>query len=134
MPFAAALSTSPDTTQAVEETCAQALPKLGGPPDLALVFFSPHHGGAAAELTAALHAKLDAACLLGCQGEAIAGNGREVENDPALSLSSPSKNSLLQEWSRSTPSLKPSCTRCVHAKNQKPTAALAARLWNWQLA
>src|SRR5437764_842389 len=93
MPFAAALSTSPDTTQAVEETCAQALPKLGGPADLALVFFSPHHGGAAAELTALLHAKLGAACLLGCQGEAIAGNGREVENEPALSL-------WLARWSR----------------------------------
>ena len=87
------MSTSPDTTQAVEETCAQALPRLGGPADLALVFFSPHHAAAAAELTALLHAKLGSACLLGCQGEAIAGNGREVENDPALSL-------WLARWSR----------------------------------
>jgi small ligand-binding sensory domain FIST len=86
MPFAAALSTSSDTMQAVDQTCAEALARLGGKADLALVFFSPHHGAAANELVTALQVKLGSACLLGCQGEAIVSNEREVEDGPALSL------------------------------------------------
>jgi small ligand-binding sensory domain FIST len=86
MPFASALSTSADTSQAVEEACAQALMTLGGQPDLALVFFSPHHTAVAGELATILQGKLRSACLLGCQGESIVGNDREIENAPALSL------------------------------------------------
>jgi small ligand-binding sensory domain FIST len=86
MPFASALSTSPDTPQAVDEACAQALLAVGGQPDLALVFFSPHHAAVAADLATILQGKLGSACLLGCQGESIVGNDREIENSPALSL------------------------------------------------
>ena len=86
MPFAAALSTAPQSLQAVDEVCGRALPTLDGRPDLALVFFSPHHAPAADELAARLQPQLEARCLVGCQGEAIVGNEREVENGPALSL------------------------------------------------
>jgi small ligand-binding sensory domain FIST len=59
---------------------------LDGPADLAMVFFSPHHAAAVDDLGPRLQANLSNACLLGCQGEAIVGNDREIENSPALSL------------------------------------------------
>jgi small ligand-binding sensory domain FIST len=93
MPFSSLLSTSPNTLQAGDEVCARALDDLGGRADLALVFFSPHHSGAAEELAARLHAALGSGCLLGCQGEAIVSNDREVEGEPALSL-------WLARWSK----------------------------------
>jgi small ligand-binding sensory domain FIST len=93
MPFAAALSTAPETTQAVAEAVAQASQALAGPPDLALVFFSPHHADAAAAIGNGLQGRLDSAVVLGCQAEAVVGNDREVENGPALSL-------WLAKWAR----------------------------------
>jgi small ligand-binding sensory domain FIST len=95
MPFAAALSTVPDTLRAVDEAVAQATGHLAAraPADLALVFFSPHHAAAVDELATRLQTQLGAACLIGCQGEAIVGNDREIENGPALSL-------WLAKWSK----------------------------------
>jgi small ligand-binding sensory domain FIST len=86
MPFAAALSLLPQTSQAVAEVCAGVAGPLGGPPDLALAFFSPHHLGSALDLAEALQQKLAPRCLLGCVGETVVGNGREVEQAPAVSL------------------------------------------------
>ena len=93
MPFAAALSTSSDSLRAADEVSARALADLHGKPDLAFVFFSPHHTSVAAEMATRLHEALGPGCLLGCQGEAIVGNDREVENGPALSL-------WLARWNR----------------------------------
>src|ERR1700722_16582782 len=93
MPFSAALSTSPKTGEAAEDVCARALADLGGRPDLTFVFFSPHHTAAAAEMATRLQSALGARCLLGCQGEAIVGNGREIEDGPALSL-------WLESWAK----------------------------------
>jgi small ligand-binding sensory domain FIST len=86
MPFAAAVSTAPDTSQAIDAVCRPALAQLGGPPDLALLFFSPHHLAAADILAAAARQQLGARCLLGCVGESIIGNDREIEDEPAVSL------------------------------------------------
>ncbi len=86
MPFAAALSTNSETLAALDEACAAALGQFQGRPDLALLFFSPHHRDAAAQLGAAAQQRLAARCLLGCPGESIVGNDREVERGPALSL------------------------------------------------
>jgi small ligand-binding sensory domain FIST len=86
MPFAAAVSTTPHTPEAFDAVCAPALAQLGGRPDLALLFFSPHHLAAAESLAAAARERLGASCLLGCVGESIVGNGREVEDEPAVSL------------------------------------------------
>jgi small ligand-binding sensory domain FIST len=93
MPFAAALSTARDTPKALDEVCAQTGSALGGPADLALVFFSPHHAPAVADIGMRLQTQLGDALLLGCQGEAIVGNDREVEDGPALSL-------WLAKWAR----------------------------------
>ncbi len=86
MPFAAALSTATDSRQALDEVCAQALAQLQGTPDLALLFYSPHHRAATAGLATAAQERLGGRCLLGCPGESIVGNDREIERAPALSL------------------------------------------------
>jgi small ligand-binding sensory domain FIST len=86
MSFAAALSTAPETSQAVEEAATRALRLLDGAPQLALAFFSPHHNDAAEELARRLQEQLGKCCLLGCSGEAVVGNDQEIEGAPAFSL------------------------------------------------
>jgi small ligand-binding sensory domain FIST len=86
MPFAAALSTHPELTQALEEVCSLTQDRLGGAPDLAIVFYSSQHLAQADDLVAEVRQRLTPRILLGCPGEAIVGNDREVENGPALAL------------------------------------------------
>jgi len=86
MPFAAAVSTEPVTARALDTVCAAARTQLQAAPDLAILFFSPHHLGAADLLAATAQQQLGARCVLGCVGESIIGNDREVEDGPALSL------------------------------------------------
>jgi small ligand-binding sensory domain FIST len=86
MPFSAALSTARESTRALDEICKRALGELQGAPDLAFLFFSPHHAAEAATLAASAQARLGARCLLGCSGEAIVGNDQEIERQPAMSL------------------------------------------------
>jgi small ligand-binding sensory domain FIST len=86
MPFAAAVSTEGATARALDAVCRSALPDLAGRPDLALLFFSPHHLAAAELLIASAQQQLGARCLIGCVGESIIGNEREIEGQPALSL------------------------------------------------
>jgi small ligand-binding sensory domain FIST len=93
MPFAAALSLAPDSKLALEQVCAQALGALKGPPDLALLFYSPHHLPGMADLGPLAHQSLQAKCFLGCPGETIIGNDQEIEEGPAMSL-------WLAKWSR----------------------------------
>jgi small ligand-binding sensory domain FIST len=68
------------------EACTRALETVAGAPDLALVFFSPHHAGAADQIAALARQHLAPRCLLGCNGESIVGNDQEIEQQPALSL------------------------------------------------
>src|SRR5262249_6709480 len=82
MPFAAALSTCPDP---LDEVCSVLAGKLSRP-DLAVAFLSPHHADRADVLAAGLQERLAPRALLGCIGEAIIGNEREVEEQPALSV------------------------------------------------
>jgi small ligand-binding sensory domain FIST len=84
MPFAAALSTAPNTQNAVTEACEQAVAALSGPPDLACLFYSTHHAEGIETVNAAARRVLQPRCLLGCSGESIVGNGEEVERRPAV--------------------------------------------------
>jgi small ligand-binding sensory domain FIST len=86
MPFTAVLSTAAQTARALEEVCGRAREQLPGEVHLALVFFSPHHARAAAPIAEALRLRLAPRCLLGCSAEAVIGNDREIEQQPALSL------------------------------------------------
>lgn len=86
MPFAAALSKARSACQAVDETVQQLQEQHPGNPDLMLVFFSPHHKRAAAEIAGSLQQKLAPKALLGCMGESIVGNDVEVEGEHALAV------------------------------------------------
>jgi len=93
MPFVAALSTQPETTPALDEVCSRVAGPVAEIPDLALVFFSPHHAGAAETIAAELQERLAPRAVLGCVGEAIISNDQEIEAQPALSL-------WLAKWAR----------------------------------
>jgi small ligand-binding sensory domain FIST len=84
--FGSALSANQDTEAAVAEVCAQALATLGGTPDLAFLFFSPHHVDAAGAIATQVCDAIGTENLLGCSGESIVGAGQEVEMEPAISL------------------------------------------------
>src|SRR5215469_15235783 len=86
MPFAAALSTAPEAPRALDEVCGPVRDRLGGGADLAVVFFSAQHAGDAERIARAVRERLAPRCLLGCVAETVIGNGREVEEGPALSL------------------------------------------------
>lgn len=85
MPFASALSTATATDAALNEVCSAA-EILGGTPDLAFIFCSPHHVDSAAAIARSVSNRLHPRALIGCFGEAIVGTSREIERAPAISL------------------------------------------------
>jgi small ligand-binding sensory domain FIST len=84
--FASALSTRRDARQAAAEVCRAALGDLGGIPDLGLLFASRHYAPHIDVLAAEAASALGTERILGCTGEAIVAVGREVEDEPAVSL------------------------------------------------
>lgn len=85
--YAAAISEHPVTASAVGEVTGEVLERLGGdPPDLAMLFVTEPHAGALEDAAAAVRAVLSPGVLLGCAAVAVAGPGREVEEQPAVSL------------------------------------------------
>lgn len=93
MSFFTAHSTHADTAAAVRAVIDRVHGGWHGGADLALLFWSPHHQGAIAELAAALLDEVPARCLLGCGGETVIADDREMEREPALGL-------WLGRWSR----------------------------------
>ena len=83
---AAALSLEADSSAAVADVCDRASADLQDEADLALLFLSAHHAPAAETLSGQLRARLGPAALLGCTGESIVGEDREIEMAPAVSL------------------------------------------------
>jgi small ligand-binding sensory domain FIST len=86
MPFAAALSTAFPGDQAAREVARSIRSSLGGKPELAVAFYSPHHAADVAELAHVLWEELGAKSLTGVLGESIVGGSREIEDRPALSV------------------------------------------------
>ena len=85
--FAVALSVNPDPVAAATEVATRARAALGGAtPSLAVIFASPQLCADPWSLLEAIHTHLAPERLIGCTGEAIIGDGREIENAPALSL------------------------------------------------
>jgi small ligand-binding sensory domain FIST len=84
MPFASVLSTETMTEAAVTDCLERG--NWQGPVDLAMVFFAPDHRPSALAIAQRVGAALKPRCLLGCQGETIVANDREVEEGPALCL------------------------------------------------
>jgi small ligand-binding sensory domain FIST len=86
MKFASAISEASDLQKALNEVTSTALEQLDTKPDLAIVFISSHHGPDFSNIASSLREKLETDHLIGCTGESIAGNGRELEQQPAISL------------------------------------------------
>jgi small ligand-binding sensory domain FIST len=87
MKWASALSEQTPLANAVEECVANVRQQLGElPPDLALVFVSSHHDQQFEELPGMVGEKLGHPLILGCSGGGIIGNGVEVEQQPAVSI------------------------------------------------
>jgi small ligand-binding sensory domain FIST len=87
MKIAAALSTARPTGAAIGEVIERVSADLGGGGgDIALVFATADHGESLGRMAVDLMGRGLARHVLGCAGEAIVGDGREVEEGPALSL------------------------------------------------
>ncbi len=82
-----ALSTVRNTDAALDEVIERAATDLEGEPaDLALVFTSMHHAKALGKIVEAIRARGLGRHVLGCTGESIVGEDREIEGSAALSL------------------------------------------------
>jgi small ligand-binding sensory domain FIST len=86
VPYASALSLHPDPAAATGEVIGQVLEQTGAGPELAVLFCSPHHVEAVADIAATVRTLLDPGVLLGATGVAVVGGAREVEDAPAISL------------------------------------------------
>ncbi len=86
--FGVGLSQHPDPVVAARKACASARTGLGegGPPTLLVMFASPDLCQEAEALLATVQAELAPEHLIGAMGEAIIGEGREIEEGPALSV------------------------------------------------
>lgn len=86
--FAAGLSENPELVQAVQEAVAQVREGLGagGPPDLVLLFVTPHHRSLVPEAAKFVREALRPGALLGCAASSIVGGRREVERAPGVSV------------------------------------------------
>lgn len=86
MPFAAALSSHPFAATAVGEIVGEALDRLGGQPDLAMLFATAQHTGAMEDIVPTVRTLLRPRLLLGCTAESVLAGSLEVERAPALAL------------------------------------------------
>ncbi len=81
-----ALSRAAEPRRALAEVCDQALARLGGTPDLAVLFLSADRAEIADKIANQACDRLAAECVIGCTAESLAGVGQEVEGVPGLSL------------------------------------------------
>lgn len=81
-----ALSTAADPRRALAEVCDQALSRLGGTPDLAVLFLSADRAQICGRIANEVCDRLGAECVIGCTAESLVGTGREVEGATGVSL------------------------------------------------
>ncbi|MBK7878397.1 MAG: FIST C-terminal domain-containing protein [Planctomycetes bacterium] len=85
--FASSLRTELEFEDALRAGEGELTAGLGGArPDVVLAFVSHHHGPAIETLGPRLAQETGARIVLGCTGEGILGDDREIERGPALSL------------------------------------------------
>ncbi|HZQ84608.1 MAG TPA: FIST N-terminal domain-containing protein [Acidimicrobiales bacterium] len=84
--FAGALSQHPITAHAVGEVAGAVLESVGAEPDLAVLFVTPPHAGALEDAARAVRSIVEPRALIGCAAESVIGDGREIEEGPAVSL------------------------------------------------
>ena len=87
MKWVSAVSEQTNLEEAIEECAASVLSKLGGTaPDLAVTFVSPHHEANYEKVSSLVKQRLESAKVFGCSGGGIIGNGEEIEQRPAVSI------------------------------------------------
>jgi small ligand-binding sensory domain FIST len=84
--YVAAVSEHPVAAHAVGEITGEVLEALDAPPDLMLIFVSPHFAGATEDVVGVLRSVLAPCALVGATHAAVVGNGREVEDGPAIAV------------------------------------------------
>lgn len=87
MPYASSLSTNSDTSAAIDEVCRRVRAGLDGhAPQLAFLFLTHAHAENFSQAAARVRQAVGCDVLLGCAAETVAGDGVEIEGDPAVSL------------------------------------------------
>ena len=86
MGFAGALSLHPTAAAATGEVAGEVLEQIGPEPDLALLFCSPDHLDAVADIAATVRTVLQPRVLAGATASAVLAGGHEAEEGPALAL------------------------------------------------
>ena len=87
MKWASAVSEQAHLEQAIEECASDVLSKMGDAiPDLAVAFVSAHHESNFDNVARLIGQRLDSAKVFGCSGGGIIGDGVEVEQRPAVSI------------------------------------------------
>jgi small ligand-binding sensory domain FIST len=85
--YSAALSLHPVPVEAVGAVAGEVLERFDGErPDLLVCFASPHHVGAFDDIASGLYHLLEPEAFVGVTAGAVAATGREVEDEPALSI------------------------------------------------
>lgn len=82
----AGLSQEAETRPAAAAAALDARASVSSGVSLAMVFGSPHHADRAEDLLEAVRDAVSPASVLGCIGEAVVGEAREVEGEPAVAV------------------------------------------------
>ncbi|MBC8289130.1 MAG: hypothetical protein H8E37_02335, partial [Planctomycetes bacterium] len=87
VPYAASLSQAASIEEAITFVCDAVQSELGEhSPDVSFVFVAHEHRESFPQIASEIRRRTGSSILLGCAGETIAGNDREIESGPALSL------------------------------------------------
>src|SRR5437016_9700760 len=87
MRIGSALSTNANSLEAAREALGRALAALdGAPPGLTVLFHSAHHLPSIDQIAESVASEVSPGVLIGCTAQAVVGDGREVEEGPALSV------------------------------------------------
>ena len=91
MKWASAVSEQANLEEAIQECAESVLSQLGGTaPDLAATFVSPHYEADYDNVSGLVKQKMESAIVFGCSGGGIIGNGEEIEQRPAVSITTAS--------------------------------------------
>lgn len=82
------VSVAESTPEALEQICRhlEDVDDPSSPPDLAVVFVSPHHRASYAGVQERILEASGARHLIGCSAESVVGAGREIEQAPAIAV------------------------------------------------
>jgi len=86
MQWASVLSNEASTELATTGAAKSLAARLDGAPDLVFAFVSPHHRDDAPEIPRWIRETFAGVPVVGCTGGGIIGEGREIEDEAALSL------------------------------------------------